>query len=97
MKRYIVAVNECDPATGPEAFRRYVWALCQASYSNKEGRRWFVDSPGEAFVFTTLAAAEMAAVWVGGTVEVHSGSSGLRTRELVLAAESTKKKAATKR
>ena len=78
-ERYVVAVDECDPQTGPQTFRRYVLALCQASYSNKEGRRWFVDDRDEAFVFTTRAAAEVAAhcflQFLAATV-AHLGRTG---------------------
>lgn len=67
-ERYVVAVHEADPGS-PETFLRYVGALAHAAYSNKEGRRYLVGNRDEAFIFSTLAAAEMTAVWVGGEVE----------------------------
>ena len=69
--RYVVWVSEADRGS-PETYKRYVQSLCRRAYSHQEGQRDLTENRFEAVVFTTLAAAELTAVFVGGEVEEMS-------------------------
>lgn len=66
--KYVVKLWESDKSTGPESFQRYLQAICHQPYRDGSSYRATTDDVSEAFVFQERAAAEVAAVWVGGEV-----------------------------
>jgi hypothetical protein len=67
--KYVVVVEEAEKATGlTKLYRRYLCAIAYQSYEDEQPCRSCSDVLAEAFVFTERAAAELAAVWVGGEI-----------------------------
>jgi hypothetical protein len=69
MKRYVVQVYEAEPGD-PKQIQKWLVAISYQSYANRPGYRELSTDRSEAFVFTERAAAEFAAVFVCGKVEV---------------------------
>lgn len=67
--KLVVTLNEQDKETGPQTYRRYLTAICYQPYRYGDSCRATSDELEAAFVFTERAAAEVAAVWIGGSVE----------------------------
>lgn len=65
---YYVIVEECDRGD-PTPHRRYLVALQYQPYVNGTACRVLSDTADDAFEFQERAAAELAAVFVGGEVE----------------------------
>ncbi|MGD9882309.1 MAG: hypothetical protein AB7F22_30190 [Reyranella sp.] len=67
--RYVVVMNICR--SSPRARREYLAVVNYNPYLKARDHisTVAVESVDDAFVFQERAAAEMAAVWVGGSVE----------------------------
>lgn len=67
-RQYLVQVDERDRRQPAEPRMCWLCAIAYQSYSNSEPFRSLSQDRDEAFVFWERAAAELAAVFVGGEV-----------------------------